>query len=154
MLILVATTAGAQIVTKGNCKSLRKVHDINFVMDFSRAQINGQSEAKFAASNADWLKEDVVTLCVNNINKQLEGKMTVNTNNSSALTLRLEVIKISKNGSFYCKAKLTDNEKTLAEIHEIRTTYGDMMGTTVHRIKVGAQKLGVKMGKFVGNQIK
>ena len=154
LFMLTALCAQAQIVIKGSCRTLRNVHDINFVMDFSRAQIMGKSEAEFSSANADWVKEDIVTLCVNNLNKQLDGKMTVNTDNTSALTLRLIVLKISKNGAFYCRAKLTNNEKTLAEITEIRSGYGDLMGDSVHRIKVGSQKLGVKLGKFIGHQIR
>lgn len=154
LLMSLILGAKAQIVTKGNCKALRQVRDINFVMDFSKAQIMGQSEIGFSIDNEDWAREDIVTLCVNNLNKQLNGKLVVNTNSTSALTLKLIVIKISKNGAFYCKAELTDNEKKLAEIHEIRSGYGDLMGASIHRIKVGAQKLGVKMGKFLGNQIR
>ncbi len=154
LLMSLMLGAKAQIVTKGSCKVLRQVHDINFVMDFSKAQIMGQSEIGFSIDNEDWAREDIVTLCVNNLNKQLNGKLVVNTNSTSALTLKLIVIKISKNGAFYCKAELTDNEKKLAEIHEIRSGYGDLMGASIHRIKVGAQKLGVKMGKFLGNQIR
>lgn len=154
LFLSITAVTNAQIVTKGSCKTLRNVHDINFVMDFSRAQIMGQSEPVFAIKNEDWHREDIVTLCVNNINKQLDGKMTVNTNNTSALTLKLIVIKISKNGAFYCKAELHDQEKKLADIREMRSGYGDLMGANIHRIKVGSQKLGVKLGKFIGRQIR
>lgn len=154
LFLSIAAVTNAQIVTRGSCKTLRSVHDISFEMDFSKAQIMGKSEAVFAVNNEDWQREDIVTLCVNNLNKQLDGKLTVNTNNTSALTLKLIVIKISKNGAFYCKAELHDQEKKLAEIHEIRSGYGDLIGANVHRIKVGSQKLGIKLGKFIGRQIR
>lgn len=154
ILMSIAMFAEAQIVTKGSCKNLRNVRDINFVIDFSKAQIMGKSEPVFAVNNEDWQKEEITALCVSNINKQLDGKMTVNTNNTSALTLKLIVIRISKNGAFYCKAELLDQEKKLAEIHEIRSGYGDLIGANIHRIKVGSQKLGVKLGKFIGRQIR
>ena len=154
LFMSITFAAEAQIVIKGSCKSLRNVRDINFVMDFSKAQIMGQSEIGFSIDNEEWVKDDIVTLCVNNLNKQLNGKLTVNTNNTSELTFNLIVLKISKNGAFYCKAKLTNSEKTLAEISEIRSGYGDLMGANVHRVKVGAQKLGVKLGKFIGYQIR
>ena len=154
LLMSLVLGAKAQIVTKGSCRALRQAHDINFVMDFSKAQIMGQSELFFSVENEDWVRDDIVTLCANNINKQLDGKLTVTPNNSSTLSLKLIVLKISKNGSFYCKAELTNTEKKLAEIHEIRSSYGDFMGTNVHRIKVGSQKLGVKLGKFLRYQIR
>ena len=154
LFMSIAVASEAQIVIKGSCKPLKKVHDINFVMDFSKAQIMGQSEIGFSIDNAEWTREDIVALCVSNLNKQLNGKLTVNTGNTSALTLHLVVLKISKNGAFYCRARLTDKEKNLAEITEIRSGYGDLMGTSIHRIKVGSQKLGVKLGKFLGYQIR
>jgi len=154
LFMLTVLEAKAQIVTKGNCRSLRGARDISFEMDFSEAQIMGQSEIGFSIDNTDWVKDDIVALCVNNINKQLNGKLTVNTNNSSALTLKLIVIKISKSGAFYCKAELTDKENKLADIREIRSGYGDLIGANVHRVKVGSQKLGVKLGKFIGRQIR
>ena len=154
LLMSLMLGAQAQIVTKGSCKALRQVHDLNFVMDFSKAQIMGQSELFFSVENEDWVRDDIITLCTNTINKQLDGKLTVTPNNTSTLSLKLIVLKVSKNGSFYCKAELTDKDKKLAEIHEIRSSYGDFMGTNLHRIKVGSQKLGVKLGKFLKYQIR
>ncbi len=156
LLILISAfmASNAQTLTSGSLDLLKKKNSINLVMDFSQAKIIDNSEVFFAAANPEWEKKEIVTLCSNYINKQLKGRLTIDNDKASQTVLKIIVISVNKNGTFKCKAVLTDNNAIVAEIEDIKSGYGDLIGSSVHRIKVGSQKLGNQLGKFIGRQIR
>lgn len=57
-------------------------------------------------------------------------------------------------GQIQANAVLTDHGAVMAEMTDIKSNYGDLIGSPVHRIKVGSQKLGMKLGRYMYYKIR
>ena len=151
-----STVCNAQKLVSGSVENLKKNGVVLVEIDYSKAVIMGMGEKAFADYENEWTKDqsDVTFAFINGVNNKTGNLLAAGHSIDCDLTMKIQVVAINEHGDWRCKAIVTNKQnQTICEIDEI-ISKGCNVGTKMHHIKVGAEKAGNKLGKFLNKSIK
>ncbi len=150
---MVALTAAgnAQTIASGSIDCLTDAGVANIKIDYSKAAIFGMGETAFAEYEEDWDKDQpaIVMNIVRGINFHTSQYFSIGYRLECDLDFNILVASINQDGSWNCKATVTDKSgNVLCEITDIVSDSGQG-GTKLRRIKKGALNTGLSIGMYL-----
>ena len=148
------TSANAQAV-KGTFSPLQEETRVNFIVDFSEADIMGMSEDEFYDYEEDWEhdKVEVLSLFTNYANDVMDNVPRLGNYKNVNYTLKLIVRAVDIKGNYDCDVLLMKGDDVIGEGIGLMAK-GGKFGSKLNLMKDGAENTGKALGKFLLKAIK